>query len=378
MNLDYIKNRTKVKPKDILNSLVAYQNAANKAAIVSITNNQGKIVFVNDRFCQASKYSRAELLGQDQIILKSGLHRPEFFAEIWKETSQGKVWHGEIQYKAKDGTLYWTECAISPILNERGNISQFLSIATLITERKKLEEEKQKVISDLSEKHNKLMQFNLIVSHNLRTPVGNIIGLAELLREDCKGSENHVKELIDYIDNSAVNVLETIQDLNQILLMDKLGDKVKEQVKIIDILHSVRKSLQQEIRNSGAIIEVMMRDCDSRCRTIKTYLHSIFFNLISNAIKYKKNGLVPLIRVVIGTCGSNYQIQIVDNGCGIDLQKVGSDFFKPYKRFSANGEGKGLGLYMTKTQVEALGGTIAVESKPGRGTTFIINLPIDE
>ncbi|MBS1521573.1 MAG: PAS domain S-box protein [Bacteroidetes bacterium] len=378
MSLDYINSLTEASTVEIVNSLAAYHKAVDHAAIVSVTNKRGEIVFANDIFCEISQYSREELIGQDHRIINSGFHSSEFFGQMWKDITQGKVWHGEIRNKAKDGTLYWVDTIISPILTESGEISQFLSIRTLITERKKLEEERERLIADLLEKQNELMQFNFIISHNLRTPVGNIIGLTGLLKEDCTNCENNILELIDYIDSAAENVLESIQDLNQILFMTKSGNKIKEEVKIIDIIHSAEKSLEKEIRDSGAIIEIIMNDYGYQYRTIKTYLHSIFFNLISNAIKYKKAGIAPLVHVGIEKSSNNYNIRVADNGTGIDLQKVASDLFKPYKRFSANGEeGKGLGLYMTKAQIEALNGAITIESEPGKGTTFIISLPIE-
>ncbi|MGG9962291.1 PAS domain S-box protein [Ferruginibacter sp. SUN106] len=120
--------------------LQAYQSAVDEAAIVSITNPDGRIIYVNDKFVEISKYTYKELVGQNHRIINSGYHEDDFFKQMWQTIKAGKVWRGEIKNKAKDGTFYWVDTVITPVRDKNGSIVQFLSIRNVITIQKEHEE----------------------------------------------------------------------------------------------------------------------------------------------------------------------------------------------------------------------------------------------
>lgn len=242
-----------------------------------------------------------------------------------------------------------------------------------ISDIKKHIQEREFLIKEIKDKYNDLMQFNYIISHNLRSPVSNILGMSYLFAMDLSDEEK--KSIYEYIFQSAQAVDTVIKDLNHILSTRSALSEKKEEFSIREILDSVCYNLQEKIRESNASLTINIQEGADILISIKSYIHSIFYNLISNAIKYRDEGRDLLINVEVRCDPHGYHIMVTDNGIGIDLSLYRDQIFGLYKRFSTNGkEGRGLGLHMTRAQVESLGGSIFIESQVGVGTSFHILL----
>jgi len=212
--------------------LKEYKHALDVSSIVAITDSKGIIIHANENFCSISKYSKEELLGQNHNILNSNYHPQSFFIDLWKTISMGKIWKGDVKNLAKDGTYYWVDTTIIPFLDENNKPFQYLAIRNDITQKKRMELKLLKINSELEEKiiertkkiqlkndvittqNINLNNFTHIVTHDLRSPLGNIKSLLELLNDSIEDKllEND-KELIHLLNTSVLKMDNLIIDL---------------------------------------------------------------------------------------------------------------------------------------------------------------------
>ncbi len=359
-----------------------YKYALNESAIVAVTDQKGVIKHVNDNFCKISKYNREELLGQDHRIINSGHHSPEFIRTIWTTIANGRVWKGELKNKAKDGEIYWVDTTIVPFLNSEGKPYQYVAIRSDITERKiaeelvrrSNEELEQKVIDRthiLELRNTQLVDFCNIVSHNLRAPMVNIAMLVDFIESTDDTDEQ--KDLFGKIKPVLAHLNEVFNELVESIQVRQDIEIESETINIKQSLDHLMKSFESQISQFEAKITIDLGG-QVTARYPQKYFDSILLNLISNSFKYKSPDRVPEISITFTRNEDKLMIAVADNGLGIDLEMNRDLLFKIRKVFHKHPDAKGFGLFMTKTQVETMGGRIWAESTPNVGSTFYVEL----
>lgn len=341
-----------------------------------ITDASGKIEWVNRQFTKVTGYSRLEAVGKKYSELLQGPETgPGTALDI--QSLNNTPLSAEVLNYRKSGEKFWSKMYINPILDDEGKVAQYFAIQFDVTERKQAEDKMRSLTEDLTRKNMELQQFNYIVSHNLRAPVANIVGLVSLLEKLDRENESFPK-LLDKLRQTSLGLDTVMKDLDEILsLHDPDAQNIQEEVCLQPVCDEVTNSLQDKIEELGATVHVAIPD-EVCIRANRAYVYSIFHNLISNALKYRDKDRAPVVSITYAKEDRQHVIKVEDNGIGIDLAKFGGRLFKLYGKLERRTEGRGIGLYMVKAQVEAIGGTIDVESTPGTGTTFYIRFNIDE
>jgi two-component system CheB/CheR fusion protein len=335
------------------------QYALDQSVIVAATDQTGRITYVNDKFCEISKYTRDELLGQDHRIINSRFHSTEFIRDLWRTIAQGQVWRGEIRNRAKDGSLYWVDTTIVPFLNERGKPWQYLSIRSDITQRK-LAEEKLRSEEALTQ----LGRLSAVVAHEVRNPLAALRGslqvLASRLPADLRGREIIAPMLarIDALNN-------TVKD---ILTYSKPSEPKRQRLKTGPLLDDVRAAALAAV--PGTTLAVTGDSCVVVADP--EMLRAVLLNLVLNACYVA--GTRPIeIQTVHGD--GHCDMSILDRGPGLPAE-VREHLFKPFITTRAGGTGLGLAIANRLTQLQ--GGSLTLEDREGGGTVARVRLPLAE
>ncbi|OCX52495.1 hypothetical protein BEL04_13615 [Mucilaginibacter sp. PPCGB 2223] len=274
-----------------------------------------------------------------------------------------------------DGNTEWYDVKWVSVTNQQmENVGYILTLKD-ITAKKRAEIEREQITADLLKRNNDLEQYAYIVSHNLRAPVANIMGLSGLLNA-LSGTELADRETLDALSTSINNLDKVIGDLNQILQVGSQVNNPTEVVSLSELVDDVKAGNRLIVVTNNASINCNF-DAISKITTVKSYLYGIFQSLITNSIKYRRPDADPVINISSEVNGPAVLIRFEDNGKGIDLNKHHAHLFGLYRRFDDQVDGRGIGLFMVKMQVENLGGRVNVQSKPGVGTTFTVELPLN-
>jgi PAS domain S-box-containing protein len=274
----------------------------------------------------------------------------------------------------KDGVLRYVYHEWQFEFDKSNSPIRLFGIIQDITGRKLAEIERTKMINDLIQRNNDLEQFTYIISHNLRAPVANILGIESLMNDP--GSSIQDNEFLRKALRTSVDGLDTVvNDLTQILKVKVETNDNKEYVHFSELVKQIKISVKNLIEREHIKIESDFTEIDELL-AYKSYLYSIFYNLISNSIKYRQQQVPCVIKIKSRVSNKKFELIFADNGLGIDLNKLGNQVFGLYKRFHLNIEGKGMGLFMVKKQVEMLGGKISIKSAVNVGTEFMIEFEL--
>lgn len=363
--------------RDITNNVLAEQKleaylsqlklqkvALDKSALVSITDYDGHILYVNEKFTEVSQYSEEEVLGKKHGFLNSGRHEPEFFKEIKYTIKGGEIWQGEICNKAKDGAIFWVETSIVPFKNEEGEITKFVYIRTDISKLKDAEE-------GLQTRHFELDSFYYHVSHDLRGPLASIMGLTQLIQLET-GSDQ-VKSYTDKIDKS---IQQLDQYIRTVLDHSRLIHSY-EPATVIEFEGLIRSLLSECTHLEGYDRVDVRIDVDQRNVFMGNLnqIQIILKNVLDNSLRYFK--------IKYNSNWANFCIQlnrkeayivVEDNGEGISKSRI-EEVFKMFYRGNERATGSGLGLYMVRQLIDKMGGSVNIQSEFGEGTKLEIRIP---
>ena len=280
-----------------------------------------------------------------------------------------KKYH-EYEYRIlnKNGETIWIRDSVT-VLPSIEAPEKLIGIMMDITAIKEAEETLRKSYELVNEQNKRLLNFSYIVSHNLRSHASNIDGISSLINNAETVEERD--EMIKLLRRVVVNLNDTLYNLNKIVNIQTSIDLVTEPLNLLEYIHSAIATQEAKILNKNAHVNVSVSE-DITVNFNRAYLESVLLNLISNALRYCDPLRTPLIEINGETNTTGYVLRIKDNGVGIDLVKNGEKLFGLNQTFYGNSDARGFGLFITKNQIEAMGGKIEVESVLGKGTTFTV------
>ena len=329
-----------------------------------------KIVFANPAFSKMSGYDHTEIIGKSPTFFMGKNSDESDIEKLTQAIENKKECFLEIILYKKDQTEYWVRLSFIPVYNLEHELSHWISIQRDITEEKKLEKEKEILIRELIRNNKDLKQFSYITSHNLRAPLSNLTGLLNLI-EDISIEDSDLKEIINGFTISTHLLNETVNDLVKVITIKDSKAIQNEEIQIQDILKNIIHQLNLSIEAIKPQINIDYGNV-SKIYTNKAYFESILLNLFTNSLKYRSKNRDLIIDITVSEINQIISIHFKDNGIGIDLERHKNKIFGLYQRFHDYPDSKGLGLFLVKSQIETMDGTIKVESKVEKGTEFIL------
>ena len=346
---------------DSARALQDMQHALDQSAIVATTDVSGRIKFANQKFCEISKYSRHELLGQDHRLLNSGLHSKDFIRTLWRTIAQGQVWRGELRNRAKDGSIYWVDTTIVPFLDGRGKPWQYMAIRYDITSRKHQEQrlQDQAALAALGE-------FSAVVAHEVRNPLAGIRNGVQILASELDGDAEGTSLAEEIV--ARIDALNTV--VGDLLTFARPREFRSAEADVRAFISQIAMAFSQDPSMSRVAVEVT-GEGDATIEVDVDQLRLALMNLLVNAGQ-AMNGQGP-VAVTVDRTGDECVITIADRGPGI-VKELRAKIFEPF--FTTKHRGTGLGLPTVKRVIDAHHGTIEMRGRDGGGAVVRIVLPV--
>ena len=348
--------------------------------MILITDRSGKIEYINSEFSRFMQYTSEEILGTTPRVFKQKHHTKESYERMWKTLQTAQVWQSEFQNRKKDGTVFWENVTIFPLIGSNGFTSNYIIIKENINEKMELISELIAAKEKAEESDRLKTSFLANMSHEIRTPMNGILGFTELLKEP-NLSGNEQKFYIQVIEESGTRMLNLMNNLIDISRIES------GEIKVFFTSYDIKYKLEhifdffvREAKLKGLQLKLIndFHNNDPLIKTDAQKLDTIVINLVKNAIKFTKEGCVEF------GCEwkeDHYLFYVRDTGVGIDSlyhEIIFDRFRQASESLSRPYEGAGLGLSISKAYAEILGGKIWVESVVGQGSVFYFTLPVEE
>jgi len=358
------------------------QAAALSAAATSIliTDRQGTIQWCNPAFTELTGYTVAEAIGQNPRFLKSGKHDAVFYQHLWRRILSGRIWHGEIINKRRDGSLYTQEITITPVRDAHGQIAHFIAIEQDITLRKHAEAELRRA-RDAAEAANRAKTLFLAnMSHELRTPLNAVIGFANILLKNRAGKLDAAD--LGFLERIAANGKHLLGMIGQVLeLSDIETQRVQLQsvpVALDRLILEIIAGFEFQLRDRPIALSAKLPDRMTPLRTDEAKLKQVLVILVGNALKFTERGSIVLQVAVNETTRQPVRVDVTDTGIGIPQDRLAA-IFEAFQQadfgMTRKYGGVGLGLTLAKALCHLMGCRIEVRSEVDKGSTFSVILP---
>ncbi|GLU43008.1 hypothetical protein Musp01_06320 [Muricauda sp. NBRC 101325] len=344
----------------------AFENSSVGMALVAMN---GKFIQVNQSLCKSLGYTEEELL---KLTFQDITHPDDLEIDLsmLHEVIDGKrsTYQIEKRYFGKSGQLVHVFLTVTSVRKINGELSHFISQIVDISSRIKAENKLKGLLQVTTNQNNSLINFAHIVSHNLRSHAANLTMITGFLVED-ELSEDEQVATLGMLERASGGLNETIAHLNEVVQVKLETDKKLKVIPLGNTVEKVLKDVAALIHENQVHVSVDVPQ-EHQVKAVIAYAESIILNLVTNAIKYRDPAKAAVVSITSTMEGEFVVMKVSDNGLGIDMDKYGEKLFGMYKTFHRNKDARGIGLFITKNQIESMGGSIKVTSEVGKGTTF--------